>query len=68
MGFYSGPYWNSELRYTKEISVKLDIRRWNWMELGRDGDIAQSGKSDIRRTIFGIDGSKQSVCISFRTS
>jgi hypothetical protein len=35
------------------------------MKLGRDGGITQSGKSGIRRTIIGIDGSKRSVCISF---
>jgi hypothetical protein len=63
--FVVEPCWYWELRYSIEISVKLDIRRWNWMKLGRDGGITQSGKSGIRRTIIGIDGSKRSVCISF---
>jgi hypothetical protein len=31
------------------------------MELGKDGDIAKSGKSGINGTIIGIDGSNQSV-------
>jgi hypothetical protein len=31
------------------------------MELGRVEDIAKSGKSNIRGTILGIDGSNQSV-------